>query len=83
MVPIPVPAIQSKIPSPFCHSQNVGVGNDPKSQKTSSTDAVGGGTVTGGYLEGEGCYAKIAENSECPMSINEEIYNRRYKSNEF
>lgn len=49
-VPIPVPAVQSKAPLPFCHSQSGIDGTGPKSQKTSSTVTVGGGTVIVGYL---------------------------------
>lgn len=48
---MPVPATQFITLSPFCHSQSVCAGNVPKSQKTSSIDAVDSGGVIGGYLK--------------------------------
>lgn len=50
LVPIPVPEVHSKAPLPFCHSQRGIDGAGPKSQKTSSTETVGGGTVIVGNL---------------------------------
>lgn len=50
LVPIPVPEVQSKAPLPFCHSQSGIDDAGPKSQKTSSMVAVGGGTVIVGNL---------------------------------
>lgn len=48
---LPVPGVQVRSPSPFCHSQRLFVGSGPKSQKISSAVAVCGGTVTVGYLK--------------------------------